>query len=258
MFQMLSVAVVIPAFNESRLLPITLDKIPQIVDRIFVVDDGSTDTTHQVVNALTDHRIRVISHGENLGVGRAIASGYQASLNEGYDLVLVMGADDQMDSREIPALLRPIAEGQADYVKGNRLGHPDHKKRMPRVRRLGTYYLAYLTRLATGLPALQDSQCGFTAISRQVLFTLPLDELFPRYGYPNDLLSMIAVRKYRVLDAVVTPIYGTENSGLQIHRVLLPLSGILLKAVWRRMAASFRDLHRYSHSSRVNGTKSSQ
>ncbi len=254
MYHTLSVAVVIPAYNEARLLPVTLQKIPCFVDGVIVVDDGSSDDTTEIVRTLSDRRITLIEHRKNLGVGRAITSGYEAALSDHYDLIVVMGADDQMDPIEIPHLLAPIAAGHADYVKGNRLGHPEHKKRMPTIRRLGTYYLSYMTRIATGLSDVQDSQCGFTAISNETLASLPLRRLFPRYGYPNDLLSMLAVRKYRVENVVVTPIYGSEDSGLRIPRVCIPLCGILIRAAMRRIRGMIRDLTRVIGNRRLDET----
>lgn len=254
MYHTLSVAVVIPAYNEARLLPVTLQKIPIFVDGIIVVDDGSSDDTSRIVRAFTDPRITLIEHGKNLGVGRAITSGYEAALSNSYDLIVVMGADDQMDPNEIPRLLDPITAGRVDYVKGNRLGHPEHKERMPTIRRLGTYYLSFMTRIATGLPDIQDSQCGFTAISKETLATLPLRRLFPRYGYPNDLLSMLAVRKYRVGNVVVTPIYGSEQSGLRIPRVCIPLCGILIRAVMRRVRCMIRDFTRLTDNRQLDET----
>ena len=237
MYEEASVAVVIPAYNEARLLPITLSKLPHYVDQVFVIDDGSTDDTAAAANRMSDPRISVIVHHQNMGVGRAIVSGYKAALTAGCDLIAVMGGDDQMSPDELPDLLIPLTLGTADYVKGNRLGHPENKMRMPMVRRLGTFCLSHLTSMATGLSPLQDSQCGFTAITRQALSSLPIDELFPRYGYPNDLLSMLAIRGLRVRDVVVTPIYASERSGLRVHLVLLPLCGILFRATIRRLSA---------------------
>lgn len=240
MYQKASVAVVIPAYNEARLLPITLSKLPHYVDHVFVIDDGSTDGTAAAAKRMSDPRISVIVHDKNRGVGRAIVSGYKAALTACCDLIVVMGGDDQMDPNELQDLLIPLTLGDADYVKGNRLGHPENKMRMPMIRRLGTLCLSHLTRIATGLSPLQDSQCGFTAITKQALSSLPIDELFPRYGYPNDLLSMLALQRLRVRDVVVTPIYGSEHSGLRVHRVLLPLCGILCRATIRRLLAKIR------------------
>lgn len=235
MYREHSVAVVLPAFNEDRLLPETLRGLPRFVDRVFVVDDGSTDKTVEVAQHLNDSRIHIIQHGRNQGVGRAITSGYKASLMAQVDLTVVMGADNQMSPAEIHTLLDPLIDGHADYTKGNRLGPPHFGKTMPVVRRVGTRALAYLTGFATGLSGLMDSQCGFTAATSRYLRRLPLDSLFHGYGYPNDLLSLMAVHRQRVKDVVVTPIYQTETSNLRIHKVLIPILGILIRAGLRRL-----------------------
>ena len=167
--------------------------------------------TCAVVKSLCDSRTLLLSHDTNRGVGSAITTGYQSALSHGTDLVVVMGADNQMNPDEIVWLLDPIIDDQADYTKGNRLGHPDHKKIMPLIRRLGTWTLSYLDSIATGISDLKDSQCGFTAISTNALNSIPIQRLFPRYGYPNDLLSLLSVARNRVCNVVVTPFIRLKN-----------------------------------------------
>ncbi len=235
MYREHSIAVVIPAFNEAKLLPKTIGGLPDFLDQIIIVNDGSSDSTQAVAEHLEDPRVTTISHRANQGVGRAISTGYQHALTDRADLIVVMGADDQMCPSEIYSLLDPLIENQADYTKGNRLGAPHHGKDMPWLRRNGTWLLSYLTRYATGLRDVIDSQCGFTAITHNSLSQLPIHDLFPGYGYPNDLLSLLAVSDPRVLNVVVTPIYRTETSGLKIHKVLIPIAGILIRACFRRL-----------------------
>ncbi len=230
-----TIAVVIPAFNESKLLPKTIGGLPDFLDQVIIVDDGSVDSTCEVANQLCEPRLTILKHRLNQGVGRAISTGYQYALTHRADLIVVMGADDQMCPSEISSLLDPLIDGRADYTKGNRLGAPHYGANMPWLRRNGTLLLSHLTRYATGLTDIIDSQCGFTAITRKSLSQLPIESLFARYGYPNDLLSLLAVRNQRVLNIVVTPIYRTETSGLKVHRVLIPIAGILLRALFRRL-----------------------
>lgn len=230
-----TIAVVIPAFNESELLPKTIGGLPDFLDQVIIVDDGSIDSTCDVANQLGDPRLVLLEHKVNQGVGRAITTGYQYALRHGADLIVVMGADDQMCPSEISSLLDPLVDGRADYTKGNRLGAPHYGRNMPWIRRNGTLLLSHLTRYATGLTDIIDSQCGFTAITRKSLRQLPIETLFASYGYPNDLLSLLAVGNQRVLNIVVTPIYRTETSNLKIHRVLLPIAGILVRALFRRL-----------------------
>ena len=232
------VAVVIPAHNESRLLPVTLAGLPTFVDRVIVVDDGSTDATSQAARRLGRWSLDVIRHPYNRGVGGAIVTGYRRALVSDADVVVVVGADAQMCPSEMSRLLDPVADGDADYVKGDRLGHRDLWHRMPWLRIAGNWGLTWLTRLSSGYWPLRDSQCGYTAIAHTVLARLPLEALYRRYGFPNDVLAKLAELEARVVDRPVTPIYGDEASGIRIVRVIGPIAWLLLRSglrrVWRR------------------------
>ena len=230
------ISVVVPAYREERLLPKTLATMPDYVDHITVVDDGSPDATFEVACACADddERIDVIRLGFNAGVGRAITTGYRRALEADADIVAVMAADAQMDPDDLPRVIDPVVSGRADYSKGDRLSHEQARK-MPPVRRFGTWLLARLTGAVAGRPSLRDSQCGYTAISAEMLRRLPLSKLYPRYGYPNDLLLRLAEVDAQVAQPVVRPVYGDEISGLKITAVALPISGILLRGLVRRL-----------------------
>src|SRR5436305_1908459 len=122
MFEGRRCVVVVPAYNEEKLIRRVLDEIPEFVDRIFVVDDGSIDRTAALVEEAPEPggRTRLIRHDKNHGVGAAIVSGYRAAIADaqGNDLVVVMAGDAQMDPAELPRLLRPLVRDQADYTKG--------------------------------------------------------------------------------------------------------------------------------------------
>ena len=115
------VAVVVPAFDEERLIGTTLSGIPDFVDRILVVDDASRDATAERARAAGDPRVEVISHERNQGVGAAIVTGYQRALAEGIDVMCVMAADNQMDPADLEAIAGRSPRGEVDYAKANRL-----------------------------------------------------------------------------------------------------------------------------------------
>ena len=231
------IAVVIPAWNEAVLIDKTLSLIPNVVAHIVVVDDASTDETCAKVDAVQDARVELVRHAMNRGVGAAIATGYRRAFEAGAQVAVVMGADAQMDPDDLETLLAPILSGDADYTKGDRLSHPDVLWRMPLGRWVGNQALSQLTRVATGLPV-ADSQCGYTAIGRDAWQSLGLDELWPRYGYPNDLLSRAAVAKLRVCDVTVTPIYAGEVSGIRPRHLLTSFPYVLARGLMRRVLHS--------------------
>jgi glycosyltransferase involved in cell wall biosynthesis len=220
------VAVVVPAFREERLLPETLRGIPTFVDAVFVVDDASPDATSLVAASVQDRRVRVHRHPVNRGVGAAIATGYTRAFAAGADVAAVMAGDAQMDPRDLPRVLEPVVAGRADYVKGNRFVHPAVSD-MPPLRRLGSSALSALTRAVTGLEV-DDTQCGFTAIGRWAFLRLDLETLWPRYGYPNDILGQLAQRGLRVAEVPVRPVYGDESSGLRPWHVAA-IAGVVLR-----------------------------
>ena len=240
MYRSLRVAVVIPAFNESRAISETVATVPDFVDEILVIDDASSDDTSAQAQAASS-RALVIRHANNSGVGRAITTGYHRALALGVDVAVVMAGDGQMDPGDLPALLDPIADERADYVKGNRFKHPEIWSAMPPARIVGNVLLSAATKLTSGYRHVFDSQCGYTAITRRMLQRLELDGVFPRYGYPNDLLSRLNIAGARVVDVPVRPIYGAHwKSGINVRTVVHPIPWVLLRSWGNRIAAQVR------------------
>lgn len=241
MYRQLRVAVVVPAFNEARKIAATVASIPAFVDEIFVVDDASTDGTGDIAAIERATPVQVVRHRQNRGVGGAIATGYKRALAAGADVAVVMAGDGQMDPADLPALLAPIAEGSAEYVKGNRFKHPEIWSAMPKVRIVGNVLLSAATRVTSGYTHVFDSQCGYTAIHRRALEAIDLDVLWARYGYPNDLLSRLYVAGVRVVDVPVRPIYGEHwKSGINLGTALHPIPWVLLRSWGARLAAQAR------------------
>lgn len=219
------VAVVVPAYCEERLIRRVISSLPDFVDAIYVVDDASLDATAAEAGAAGDARVRLIRHAENRGVGAAIVTGYHAALAEEADVVAVMAGDAQMDPAELRSVVAPVLAGRADYVKGNRFRSPE-RRNMPWLRRFAGKLLAAATRWGSGL-SVDDCQCGYTAIGKRALRTLPLEQLWPRFGYPNDLLMLAAQHGLHVEEVTVRPLYAQERSGVRPWHALLILGLIL-------------------------------
>jgi Glycosyltransferases involved in cell wall biogenesis len=180
MYKNKRIAVVIPAMNEEILLPLTLKGIPKFVDRIFVINDGSTDgTTAFLSNFIKkDKRLTIITHETNKGLGQSLIDGYCASLaEENIDYTAVMAGDNQMHPDDLHILLDALIERNLDYVKGNRLLHANVIEKMPRYRLVGNALLTILTKFATGYYFIMDPQCGYTAIKNTALAKIPIKEM---------------------------------------------------------------------------------
>jgi glycosyltransferase involved in cell wall biosynthesis len=243
------VGVVVPAYNEALLIGRVLSTMPDFVDRIIVVNDASTDKTADVVRshrAFESGRIALLHHESNRGVGAAIVTGYRRALEMDLDVAVVMAGDAQMDPDDLPRILDPIAAGQADYVKGNRLFRGESWKMIPRVRYLGNAFLSLLTKIASGYWHIADSQSGFTAITATALRRIDLEEIYTRYGMPNDILIRLNVANFRVRDVSVRPIYDVgERSGIQLHSVIPRIAWLLWRGFLWRLKEKYviRDFH---------------
>ena len=240
------VAVVVPAYQEELLVADTIRGIPAFVDAIVVVDDRSGDATVERARATGDPRVDVIEHEENTGVGGAIVTGYRRCRELGIDVTCVMAADNQMDPDELGSLVVPVARGETDYAKANRLVSGEAWKLIPRSRYLGNAVLSLLTKIASGYWHVADSQAGYTALSLEALRRLDLERLYRRYGFPNDMLVHLNVVNARVRDIPSRPIYGVgERSGIRLRKVVPRISWLLVKAFFWRMREKYviRDFH---------------
>jgi glycosyltransferase involved in cell wall biosynthesis len=240
------VAVVVPAHDEEELIGTTLGTIPGFVDRIVVVDDGSRDGTAEKVRTFGDPRVELVAHETNRGVGAAIVTGYKRAAEDGADVVAVMAGDNQMDPADLATLVAPVARGEVDYAKANRLTTGQAWNLIPRTRYLGNAVLSLLTKIASGYWHIADSQSGYTAIGRRTIEELDLDRVYTGYGFPNDLLVHLNVVNARVRDFPSRPVYGVgERSGIRYHKVVPRISWLLLKGFFWRLKEKYviRDFH---------------
>lgn len=233
------IAVVIPAHNEKKMIEKVIQEIPSFVDKIIVVDDASTDGTINQINKclkIYKNKLIVIKNKVNQGVGAAIVLGYKSALREKMDVTAVMAGDGQMNPAELKSICLPVIQNEADYVKGNRLVHGQAWAMMPKVRYLGNSVLSFLTKIASGYWYVADSQTGYTAISSGTLKNIWLENLYPRYGFPNDILVHLNIARARIKEVPITPVYFADGkSGIRIHKVIPTISWLLLRRFFWRM-----------------------
>lgn len=226
------IGVVVPCFNERDRIGNVIETMPTFVDRIYVVDDCSSDGSADIVREYAERlqSVRLIAHAQNRGVGAAIATGYTLCRDEDIDIAVVMAGDGQMDPEDLTDLLDPVIDGEADYVKGNRFfGGPDADE-MPRIRLFGNLVLSALTKVVSGYWHVSDTQCGYTAINRDALESIDWAKVYPRYGCPNDILTRLNVAHMRVAEVKVQSRYGSDwTSKMKVRKVMLPI----LRLMWR-------------------------
>jgi len=238
MYKNKRIAVVIPAMNEEILLPLTLKGIPKFVDRIFVINDGSTDgTTAFLSNFIKkDKRLTIITHETNKGLGQSLIDGYCASLaEENIDYTAVMAGDNQMHPDDLHILLDALIERNLDYVKGNRLLHANVIEKMPRYRLVGNALLTILTKFATGYYFIMDPQCGYTAIKNTALAKIPIKEMKKGFGYNADILCMLNIQGCKADDVEIRPVYGDEKSKIKLWKYIPEVSCLLIRLFFRRL-----------------------
>ena len=248
MYKEKTVAVVVPAYNEEKLIAKTITSVPDLVDRIIVVNDASTDRTAEIVEEMVkrDSRVYLMEHEVNQGVGGAIVTGYKKARDLEMNITVVMAGDAQMDPRDFLNIIEPIATGDADYTKGNRLFYGDAWNMIPHYRYLGNSFLSLMTKIASGYWNIADSQSGYTAISLIALRRVELDKIYKRYGMPNDLLIRLNRYDFRVKDVHVRPVYNVgEKSGIKLLEVIPKITWILFKGFWQRLFLKYviKDFH---------------
>ena len=165
---------------------------------------------------------------------------------ESIDVTCVMNGDAQMDPADLITLVAAVARGECDYAKANRVCTPDARRVIPSSRYVGIIVLSLLTKVASGYWKIGDSQSGYTAVNLETLRELDLDGLYPRYGFPNDMLVHLNVGNRRVREFPSRPIYGIgEESGIRLPAVIPALSWLLFSGFWWRLKEKYlvRDFH---------------
>jgi Glycosyltransferases involved in cell wall biogenesis len=245
LFRAYRIGVVVPAYNEERLIQETIDGIPAYVDKIYVINDASTDRTAEIINNMTDPRLIPIHHKVNKGVGAAIVNGYKHALADDMDLVAVMAGDNQMDPSQLPKLIMPIIEGKADYAKGNRLLSKQMRQGMSRWRAFGNGMLSMITKIGSGYWNITDPQNGYTVISRYALETIDLDSIYTYYGYCNDILLKMNAFGMRVVDVTMPARYGSEKSKIKYGKYIIKVAPMIFRGfLWRlKMKYMVLDFH---------------
>jgi glycosyltransferase involved in cell wall biosynthesis len=244
MYENKKIGIIVPAHNEEDFIAIVIDTAPDFVDKIYVVNDGSTDRTSEIVEikAKQNSKVVAINRTVNGGVGAAILSGHIRAQDDGMDILAVMAGDGQMDPAVLSSIIGPVAEGKADYVKGNRLSSSLHRKEMPIFRVFGNFLLTNLTRIASGYWNISDPQNGYTALSTETLKKLDINKIETGFAFENDMLVKLNVVNAKVMDVKHAAVYRGQNSKIRYYKFIVKTSWILARdCFWRIWVKHFRE-----------------
>ena len=217
-----TIGVIIPSYRVRTKILKVIEEVPDIVSVIYVVDDCCPEKSGAFVeSSCSDSRVRVIYHTSNQGVGGAVMTGYKAAINDNVDIMVKVDGDGQMDPSLIPDFVAPIADGEADYTKGNRFYDLEVIHEMPKLRLFGNAALSFMTKLSSGYWDLFDPTNGYTAIHRDVARHLPFKKISRRYFFETDMLFRLNTLRAVVVDIPMDARYGDEISNLKISKILL-------------------------------------
>lgn len=216
------VAVVIPTFRARATVMDVIGRIGPEVERVFVVDDDCPEQSGQwVLDNCKDARVEVIFHRQNQGVGGAVKSGYQKAIELGFEILVKIDSDGQMDPELILDFIDPIVQGKADYTKGNRFFNLEKLRSMPWIRLIGNASLSLINKFSSGYWNVFDPTNGYTAIHADVAKLLPFEKISDRYFFESDILFRLNTLKAVVCDIPMEAKYQGEVSSLRVRAVLL-------------------------------------
>lgn len=232
MYRKLETAVVIPCYNEEKMITQTIKKIPEYIDHIIAVNDASTDNTIGVLNKLKKQysKLIIVDNKVNQGVGGALIAGYDYAIkNTKATAIGIVAGDDQFDSSYLKAMLDDFIDQSADYVKASSFFHREAFKTMPKYRQFGNIFISLLTKFSTGYYSITDITNGCGWLRREIIEKVDFSIVEKRYDYETSMLTALSIANAKVIDHAVPAHYGDEKSTIK----LIPTAWRNLKAVWK-------------------------
>jgi glycosyltransferase involved in cell wall biosynthesis len=198
---------VIPAYNEAKFISHVILNAQKYVDKVIVIDDGSTDDTQEIARKFG---AIVRSNEKNVGKWFALKRGFSLALEMEADIVVTLDGDCQHNPNEIPKFLKVLLNG-ADVAVGVR----KYKGKMPLIRKLSNYLTTTIINSLFSLK-ISDSQCGYRAYSRKAVKDLEISS----EGYEGETESIIRLGKtsLTIEEVPIQTLYGVESSKMSTLR----------------------------------------
>ncbi|MFZ0441816.1 MAG: glycosyltransferase family 2 protein [Methanobacterium sp.] len=214
----MKIFVVVPAYNEEKTIAKVIEDLMKMGLEIVVVDDGSNDDTYNIVESIIKEKkhVLLLRHLLNRGLGAALRTGIEAALMEDPDVVVTFDADGQHDPQDILNVSRPIVNGEADVVIGER-----NFKEMPSSKKFGNEVMNIITMMFYGIKV-KDSQSGLRAFNKKAAETIIINAR--DYGVSSEIIGEVKRHELKLKEVPIKTIYtdysmtkGTNTSeGLKI------------------------------------------
>ncbi|MDA1169308.1 MAG: glycosyltransferase family 2 protein [bacterium] len=224
--------VIIPALNEEKTIGSVISRIPRNIPRVdtvsvVVVDDGSADATADIAR---ENGAIVVTHPYSMGVGAAFHTGLKKALSLGADYIVNIDADGQFDPHDIPKLLQPIIDTDAEFVSATRFASPELMPEMPAIKKWGNRMVVRVVNALTG-KQFTDVSCGFRAYSREAALRLTL---FGRFTYTQESCIDLA---YKGVSMTEVPLkirgereFGKSRVASNLWRYAIKSASIMFRA----------------------------
>jgi len=236
------IAVVIPYYNAADHIKKVIIGLPDFIDCIIIVNDNSPELLpYDEINVqcINKKNIIFLENKINLGVGGATKKGFQYAIDNSFDIVVKVDADNQMDTSYLEKMIRPIIDGKAKMTKGNRFRYTKSIKSMPIVRRIGNLVLSFLTKAATGYWNNFDPTNGFIAVKVSVLKKIDFSNLSDRYFFETSLIAELYFIEAKIKDIAMPPIYGNEKSNMKVWKMPVIFLFNLIKILFKRIIKKY-------------------
>jgi glycosyltransferase involved in cell wall biosynthesis len=222
----MKLCVLIPCYNEESAVKELAQAVRKVIPDVVVIDDGSTDNTNQKGK---EGGAVIIRHAKNLGKGAALRSGFQYSIDNGYEGVIVMDGDGQHEPGNIPVFLREYSTNpDIDIMIGNRMSDV---RKMPFLRRVTNRVMSFIISALVG-QKIPDTQCGFRLIRRRVLESVKL--CTRHYDTESEFLFEAARKGFKIHSVPVSTIYRGEMSYIQALADTRRFISLIWRYIWKR------------------------
>lgn len=199
------IVLVIPALNEAENIGRVIESVPDFVDVILVIDDGSIDNTREIAVL---KGARVVSHKKNKGVGAAFKTGISEALKINFDILVNMDADGQFNPKDIEELITPILNEEADFTTASRFINKEFYPQMPKAKFWGNLFMAWFISKLTR-QKFYDVSCGYRAYTKETILRL---NLFGAFTYTQETFIDLAFKNITIAEIPIK-VRGTREFG---------------------------------------------